>query len=81
MMNLRLFTVVLIALFFSHCSTSTESESKYNPPADHTISEDGAKHKPGLDNPTLNCASCHGNDLRGSETAPSCYTCHGKKWD
>jgi mono/diheme cytochrome c family protein len=31
-------------------------------------------------NGTSNCVSCHGTDLRGSGSAPSCYTCHGKKW-
>ncbi len=31
-------------------------------------------------NGTSNCVSCHGADLRGSGQAPSCYSCHGKKW-
>jgi mono/diheme cytochrome c family protein len=31
-------------------------------------------------NGTSNCVSCHGADLRGSGSAPSCYSCHDKKW-
>jgi mono/diheme cytochrome c family protein len=31
-------------------------------------------------NGTNDCVSCHGADLRGSGSAPSCYSCHGKKW-
>ena len=67
------------SIIFS-CSSSTESESKYDPPEDHTISKDGVRHKTGLTNPSENCVSCHGADLRGGDTAPSCYECHSKKW-
>jgi len=31
-------------------------------------------------NGTSDCVSCHGTDLRGSGSAPSCYSCHGQKW-
>ncbi|MBE0577060.1 MAG: hypothetical protein IH613_14340 [Desulfuromonadales bacterium] len=31
-------------------------------------------------NGTSDCVSCHGTDLRGSSSAPSCYSCHGQKW-
>ena len=79
-MYLRVLILIILSLIIFSCSSSTESESKYNPPEDHTISKDGVKHKPGLSNPTENCVSCHGADLRGSDIAPSCYTCHGKEW-
>lgn len=48
-------------------------------PSDHTISEGGAMHRPGLTNPTVNCAACHGASLQGGQ-GPSCTACHGVKW-
>jgi len=72
--------LVLSVLFLFSCKSSSEPETSYNPPEDHTISKDGKMHKPGLNDPGTNCASCHGSDLRGTETAPSCYECHGKEW-
>jgi mono/diheme cytochrome c family protein len=51
-----------------------------NAPADHTISQDGVRHLPGLMEPEQNCTACHGADLRGTASAPSCFTCHGKEW-
>ena len=74
--------LILVAIFIFSCSSSTDSDgkSKYDPPADHTVSKDGAKHQPGLNDPLNNCVSCHGEDLRGGETGVSCYECHGKKW-
>jgi len=56
------------------------NSSNYNPPADHTISKDGFKHKSGLEQPLVNCASCHGSDLNGGTTGVSCFECHGTKW-
>jgi hypothetical protein len=47
----------------------------------HTVSQDGVYHAPGLNSPLVNCVSCHGSDLLGSGNAPSCYQCHGNKWD
>lgn len=29
---------------------------------------------------TKDCMACHGADLRGSEEAPSCFTCHKNRW-
>lgn len=66
--------------FILSCKSTSEPETNYNPPDDHTISKEGKLHKPGLNDPESNCASCHGSDLQGSETAPSCYECHGKEW-
>ena len=52
-----------------------------NAPASHTVSEDGVRHLPGLNDPETNCVACHGADLRGGENGePSCFTCHGQKW-
>ncbi len=76
--TLPIFIILIFFILFLACSSSTDSN--YDPPADHTISKDGIKHKSGLTNPTENCVSCHGADLQGSDTAPSCYECHGKKW-
>jgi len=79
MLKKLIFLFVLAFLIIS-CDKSTDPQSNYNPPDDHTISKEGVMHKPGLSDPEENCASCHGSELRGSETAPSCYECHGKEW-
>ena len=79
MLKKLIFLFVLAFLIIS-CDKSTDPQSNYNPPDDHTISKEGVMHKPGLSDPEANCASCHGSELRGSETAPSCYECHGKEW-
>ena len=72
------FILFIILLLASYCSSPTES--KYDPPSDHTLSKDGARHKPGLNSPLENCISCHGSDLKGGTSGVSCYECHGKKW-
>ncbi len=73
--------ILLVAIFIMNaCDKSTDPQSNYNPPEDHTISKEGKLHKPGLGDPETNCVSCHGSDLRGSDTAPSCYECHSKEW-
>jgi hypothetical protein len=56
------------------------NDSKHNPPPDHTISKDGFMHKSGLEQPLLNCVSCHGSVLKGGTTGVSCFECHGTKW-
>jgi len=62
----------------SHDSDNSTSSGL---PSDHTDSEDGVMHKPGKDHPFRNgCTSCHGGNLRG-DSGPSCYSCHGEKWD
>ncbi|PKN55380.1 MAG: hypothetical protein CVU56_21595 [Deltaproteobacteria bacterium HGW-Deltaproteobacteria-14] len=68
---LRLLVIGLVALFAA-CDTS-------NAPADHTVNENGVFHKPGLQNPTVNCTECHGASLQGGR-GPSCTSCHGVKW-
>lgn len=56
------------------------NDPKYNPPSDHTISKDGFMHKSGLEQPLVNCVSCHGSDLKGGTVGVSCFECHGAKW-
>ena len=64
------------------CSDDDDDEltGPSNAPASHTISQDGVRHLPGLMDPEANCVACHGADLRGGASAPSCFTCHGQEW-
>lgn len=78
---MKYLSILAISLFFISCSSATSSESKYDPPADHTISKSGAMHKPGLDTALDNCVSCHGADLLGGNVGVSCYECHSQKWN
>lgn len=48
-------------------------------PADHTESMSGVMHKPGKEDPLANCTACHGADLTGGASAPSCYDCHNSQ--
>ena len=58
-----------------------EATGPGNPPASHTIINDGVAHAPGLNDPTQNCTTCHGADLRGGPSGqPSCFSCHGQQW-
>ncbi len=66
--------IILTGIFYS-CDTPN-----YDPPADHTINNDGFMHRSGLHDPLTNCISCHGSDLSGGTVGVSCYECHGKKW-
>jgi mono/diheme cytochrome c family protein len=70
--------ILFLALMLIACEKS--NVKKYNPPADHTISQDGYMHKNGLSQPLVNCVSCHGSDLKGGTTGVSCFECHGTKW-
>ncbi|MBI5375179.1 MAG: PKD domain-containing protein [Candidatus Schekmanbacteria bacterium] len=45
----------------------------------HVVNNNGVYHRPGFRYPEVNCAGCHGENLRG-DIGPSCYTCHGPKW-
>jgi len=76
---LSVLTIVLLAFMISSCEKSNNNP-QYNPPADHTISNDGYMHKPGLQQPLVNCIACHGADLKGGTVGVSCYECHGQQW-
>lgn len=75
--------VALLAAAPLGCSDDDDDEftGPSNAPADHTVSKDGVRHLPGLNDPTTNCVACHGADLRGGNNGePSCFTCHGQEW-
>jgi hypothetical protein len=75
--------VALVAVAPLGCGGDDDDEftGPSNAPASHTISQDGVRHLPGLNDPETNCTGCHGADLRGGDNGePSCYTCHGQKW-
>ena len=74
--------VALVAVAPLGCSDDDDDEftGPSNAPASHTISQDGVRHLPGLNDPETNCTACHGADLRGGAGAPSCFTCHGQEW-
>ncbi len=76
--SLMVFLVLVMVVLFIGCENT--NDPKYNPPADHTISQDGFMHKSGLNQPLTNCVSCHGADLRGGTTGVSCFECHSTKW-
>ena len=75
----RIIWILIIPFFLTGCEKE-ENRSRYDPPSDHTISQDGAMHKSGLNLPLTNCVVCHGSDLQGGSVQVSCYECHGKKW-
>ena len=48
----------------------------------HSIDKGGKLHGVGYTTPSATgCDACHGSDLKGGVTAPSCYQCHGARWD
>lgn len=73
--------ILMISLLVLVLSCDSDDEyPDYNPPPDHTISKEGVMHRSGLNDPTQNCANCHGNDLTGGTSQVSCYECHGQEW-
>lgn len=73
-----IFLLMILAAGLVACDDD-DDHGPSNAPVDHTISEDGVRHLPGLREPLDNCTGCHGTDLRGGD-GPSCYSCHGKEW-
>ena len=73
--------VALVAVAPLGCDDDDEVTGPSNAPANHTVSQEGVRHLPGLRDPAANCVACHGADLRGGNNGePSCFTCHGQKW-
>jgi len=75
-----IYLLIIFPLLFGVCCSSLDEYPQYNPPADHTINNDGVMHKAGLSQPLVNCAGCHGADLKGGTVQVSCYECHGVQW-
>jgi len=78
----RIWPVLLAGTFITAAISCGEAPSEPgNLPDNHTVNKDGARHAPGLENPTTNCVECHGADLRGGAAGqPSCFSCHSKVW-
>jgi hypothetical protein len=73
---------VLCAAFTLAGIACSDSTAPADAPANHTVNMNGQWHAPGLQSPQGGCTTCHGADLRGgTEGEPSCYACHGKKWN
>jgi len=71
--------IAVVGLALSGCGDSETAPP--DAPDGHTTIKDGVAHMSGLTNPTANCTSCHGDDLRGGDDGePSCYSCHGQEW-
>lgn len=71
---------VAVLLLLSGCGGST-TEPSTNVPASHTERHGGVAHGVGARQATTQCVGCHGATLQGGSSGePSCYSCHGKKW-
>jgi hypothetical protein len=76
MRSILLFGILAAALASGSCKSPTSPDA----PEGHTVNKNGVYHRPGLENPTVNCTNCHGADLRGGSAGVSCFKCHGQKW-
>ena len=69
----------LLGIMLAACGS--DATAPEGAPEGHTVVKNGVTHAPGLNNPTENCTSCHGSDLRGGASGqPSCFSCHNQKW-
>jgi len=84
--------IVILSLFFTlfACEFPFPEAEKPSVPSDHTDFQGGAAHKGGLKSANgCGDSECHQSDLKGGyvmhkgveKVTPSCYQCHGKKWD
>jgi hypothetical protein len=49
-------------------------------PYPHTVNNGGVMHGEGIADPLANCTECHGANLEGTDTTPSCTDCHEQRW-
>ena len=76
--TLRALAAVLVVTLMSACGRATEPSGS---PPGHTETHGGVGHGVGARQATTQCVSCHGATLQGGANGePSCYSCHGKKW-
>ncbi len=54
--------------------------SNSSAPSDHSVLNGIYLHQTNLKSPVGTCDSCHGSQLEGTDTLPSCYLCHDKNW-
>ncbi|KAA3599127.1 MAG: hypothetical protein DWQ06_10945 [Calditrichaeota bacterium] len=89
---MKIFLTILFSFLIISCDGPFPAQDKIGVPSDHTESKEGALHKPGYENPFSNksdCSSpvCHQQNLQGgfvteqNQVPPSCYQCHGVKWN
>lgn len=82
------FLFISLITIITSCDFPFPEQDKVGIPDDHDRKQGIAFHKGGLDD-AEDCSDCHGFDLKGDFTevegeyrqTPSCYQCHGKKWD
>lgn len=73
--------LVAVALTAALQGCSDSSTAPADAPEGHTVLKSGVPHAPGLNNPQVNCTTCHGANLQGgAEGQPSCTSCHGVRW-
>ncbi len=92
-MKYAMIFMLLSAMVLLSCDPPFMSTKKIGPPSDHKNKQGNAMHKGGLEDPftegKCSDAECHGPDLRGDVATtdrglvrtPSCYQCHGEKWE
>lgn len=74
-----LILLLFVSLALVGCKDDDDDDER---PASHTENRGGSMHAPGMFQAKQNCTSCHGSTLKGDgDDAPSCYSCHGQKWD
>ncbi len=89
---MQIFLILLFSFLAVSCDGPFPVQDKIGVPSDHTDNKGGALHKSGAEHPfstQSDCSSpvCHQQNLRGgfvteqNQVPPSCYQCHGKKWD
>ena len=55
---------------------------KWTGTGDHNVLVYGVGHKEQFNTASsADCTQCHGAGLTGTKAAPSCYACHGQKWN